>query len=71
MPIEEITESILRSILRCFSTFFIEIIFEILIRKTGFLICRVFSKKINPDSSLTAWVGFAFWVLLGFSVFYS
>ncbi len=42
----------------------VEVIFEVLIKGVGYVICRGFSKKVNPDSVVTAIVGLLVWGLI-------
>jgi hypothetical protein len=39
-----------------------ELIFEVLIRGTGFWICRIFSKRVKIDDIIVAVTGLLFWI---------
>lgn len=46
-----------------------EVVFEIGIRGTGYLICRLFNVPFNTDGNLVVIVGLAFWLLVGYAAF--
>ncbi|WP_144392309.1 hypothetical protein [Pleionea sediminis] len=46
-----------------------DVVFEFLIRLTGYWICRIFSSSVKEESLLTVFVGLAFWVLIVFIIF--
>ena len=70
MPAGELASGLFGGVFRIFGWFFIEFILEILIKGLGFIICRIFSKKVDPDGVLVAFVGLALWVLLSFVFFF-
>jgi hypothetical protein len=61
MPIGEITGEVFGGALRIIGRVFAEVIFEIYIRGLGYLICRPFSRSVNPDGVLVPVVGLAAW----------
>lgn len=64
MPLEIVTEGIVGGIARFFVWVIMEVIFEILIRGLGYLICRLFRKNTaTPVSS--ALVGLGAWIFIG------
>ena len=73
MPLGDIAGELLGGIVRIIGQFILEVVFELLIKGPGYLICRVFRKDIDPDSPIVVLVGFAFWaiVLLAVYVAYS
>jgi len=44
-------------------------LFELLVKGAGFLICRLFSRKVKRDGGLVAVVGIAFWILIIFAIY--
>jgi hypothetical protein len=46
-----------------------DVVFEIGIRGTGYLICRLFNVPFNTDGNLVVIVGLAFWLLVGYAAF--
>jgi len=49
---------------------FVELIFEILIKGAGYILCPPFSrKKLDPDGGLVVVVGLAFWAAVGVGVY--
>ena len=39
----------------------VEIVFEILIKGTGYAIVRIFKRRVNPDGPLVVFAGLLFW----------
>ena len=64
MPVGEIAGELLSFLGRILMQFFVEIVFEILVKGVGFLIVRPFNRNINPDSALVIVVGIMFWLSL-------
>lgn len=46
-----------------------DVVFEIGIRGTGYLTCRLFNVPFNTDGNLVVIVGLAFWLLVGYAAF--
>ncbi len=69
MPIGEIAGELFGGLFKLIGRLFAEIIIEILIKGTGYLICRIFSKRVDPDGILVVLVGLCFLGLLGFGLF--
>lgn len=68
----EIAGEILGGFLRLRGYILTETVFEVLIKGTGYFICRPFYKRVNPDGILVVFVGLLFWGLvlyLGFMVY--
>lgn len=65
MPVGEIAAEALGGIFRVVGRVLFEIVFELLVRGAGYVICRIFSPAIDPDGWQVAVVGIIFWVLLG------
>lgn len=63
MPLDSVVEGFLGGVLRIVLWVAVEIIFEILIKGLGYIICRPF-KKTEIDDSLCALVGIVAWVIL-------
>lgn len=69
MPIGEIAGEIFGGALRIIGRVLAEIVFEICVKGLGYLVCRPFSRTVNPDGALIAVVGLITWALL-FVAFY-
>lgn len=63
MPLDSIVEGFLGGFLRIVLWVAVEIIFEILIKGLGYIICRPF-KKVDIDDRLCAFVGIVAWIIL-------
>lgn len=64
MPIGEIAGELFGGALRIIGRVLAEVVFEICIKGIGYLICRSFSRSVNPDGLLVTVVGLAAWVLI-------
>lgn len=63
--IEDVFEGLFRIIGRLIGYFIVEIVFEILIKGTGYFITRLFTKNDpNPEGFLVIFVGAVFWVII-------
>lgn len=69
--IEDVFEGLFKIVGRFIGYIIIEIVFEILIRGTGYFITKLFTKN-DPDSEglLVVFVGFIFWIIM-FGLAYS
>jgi len=65
MPLGEIAGEIVGGLFRFVVHFFVEIVLEVLIKGPGYIICRQFSKNVNPDGLAVVFVGFIFWAAIG------
>lgn len=70
MPVGEIAGEFLGGILKFIGRFFAEFIFEMLIKGTGYLICKRFSNRVDPDGVLVVLVGLVFLSLVGVGVLF-
>lgn len=70
MPIGEIAGEILGGVLRVIGRALAEVVFEVLIKGLGYLICRPFSRSLNPDGVLVTVVGLIAWALLLFALYF-
>ncbi|MEP1741442.1 MAG: hypothetical protein ABJI60_00795 [Kangiellaceae bacterium] len=70
MPVGEIAGEFLGGILKFIGRFFAEFIFEMLIKGTGYLICKRFSKRVDPEGALVVLVGLVFLGLVGVGVLF-
>lgn len=66
MPLGDLAGEALGGIIRFFGEIFVQVIVEILIRGPGYLICRIFDKRIDSESIWVLFVGILFWLLVGF-----
>jgi len=68
--IEDAVGGVFKVLARFIGRFFIEIIFELLLKGPGYLICKQFTKsELDPDGFLVIFTGFVFWVIVGFSIY--
>ncbi|MET1254867.1 hypothetical protein [Aliikangiella maris] len=70
MPVGEVAGELLSGLFRLIGRFFVEIIFEILTKSTGYAICQIFSKRVDPDGVLVVVVGLSFLSLIGLLIFF-
>lgn len=63
MPLDLFVEGFLGGVLRIVLWVAVEIVFEILIKGLGYIICRPF-KKPDINDSLCAFVGVVAWIIL-------
>jgi hypothetical protein len=63
VPLDTIVEGFLGGFLRIVLWVAVEIVFEILIKGLGYIICRPF-KKTDIDDGLCAFVGIVAWIIL-------
>ncbi len=64
MPLGEIAGEIFGGALRIIGWVLVEVVFEVCIKGLGYLICRPFSRSLNPDGMLVVVVGVAVWALI-------
>ncbi len=64
MPIGEIAGDFLGGVVKFIGRFFIEFVFEMLVKGSGYFICRLFSKRVDPDGILVVFVGLVFLSLI-------
>jgi hypothetical protein len=64
--VEEVIGGILKMLARFISHFFLEIIFEILLKGPGYIISKKISKSDpDPDGFIVILIGILFWFALG------
>ncbi|GAA6142427.1 hypothetical protein [Hydrogenophaga sp. 5NK40-0174] len=69
MP-EEIAGELLRPVFRLIAYIVVEIVFELAIKGLGYLLCRPFSRDLDPDGIMVTVVGLLAWgVLISLGVF--
>ena len=69
MPIGEIAGELLGGVFKVIGRAIAEVIIEIFIKGIGYLICRPFSRSVNPDGLLVVSVGVFFWVIIFVSLY--
>lgn len=65
MPLGEIASEVIGSVFRFLGHVLLDVVAEIIIKGPGYLICRLFSKDIDPDGMRVAVVSILFWIALG------
>lgn len=71
MPVGEIAVEFLGGALRFVGSIFTEVVFEICVKGLGYVICRSFSRSVDPDGILVVVVGFAAWVFIFIVLYFS
>ena len=69
MPVGEIAGELLVAVFKIIGRLFVEVIVEFLLKGAGYLVCRIFSKRIDPDGIMVMLVGLVFWVIITTGVF--
>ncbi|MBT9519038.1 MAG: hypothetical protein IV112_20345 [Methyloversatilis discipulorum] len=64
MPLGEIASEVLSSAFRFVGQVLIDLVAEVIVKGPGYLICRLFSKDVDPDGMRVAVVGILFWITL-------
>ena len=65
MEILEVAGEIVGTVFRKLFGFFAEIVFEILIKWMGYLVCRIFTRRVDPEGLRVTLVGIASWCVIG------
>ena len=65
MPVGEIAGGLLGGLLRLLVYVLVDIVFELLIKGSGYGICRIFKKKVNPDGAAVIVTGIGAWTAIG------
>tara|TARA_Y100001960_G_C14585711_1_gene783050 strand:+ start:103 stop:375 length:273 start_codon:yes stop_codon:yes gene_type:complete len=52
------------SVFRFVSWLFVTVLFDGVVKSTGLLLCRMFTRKVQPKSWITLLVGCLFWVFV-------
>ncbi|MES9991954.1 MAG: hypothetical protein ABW098_08375 [Candidatus Thiodiazotropha sp.] len=71
MPLGEIAGGLIGGTLRLIGQFFAEVVLEIAIKGLGYLLCRKFSRSIDPDGILVLVVGVLAWAAIILCLFVS
>lgn len=64
MPLGEIASEVLGSVFRFVGHVLLDVVAEVVIKWPGYLICRLFSRDINPNGMRVAVVSILFWITL-------
>lgn len=64
MPLGEIASEVLGSVFRFVGHMLLDVVAEVIVKGPGYLICRLFSKDVDPDGMRVAVVGILFWITL-------
>lgn len=65
MPLGEIASEVIGTVFRFVGHVLLDVVAEVIVRGPGYLICRLFSKDVDPDGMRVAVVSILFWVALG------
>lgn len=64
MPLGEIASEVIGTVFRFVGQVLIDVVAEVIVKGPGYLICRLFSKNVDPDGMRVAVVGILFWITL-------
>jgi hypothetical protein len=64
MPLGDIASEVLGSVFRFVGHVLLDVVAEVIVKGPGYLICRLFSKGIDPDGMRVAVVSILFWITL-------
>lgn len=64
MPLGEISSEVIGTVFRFVGQVLIDVVAEVIVKGPGYLICRLFSKNVDPDGMRVAVVGILFWITL-------
>lgn len=71
MPLGEIAGEFAGGIFRMLWYFLVEVCFEFLVKAPGYLILKhIFGLEVDSDGWRAGFVGFLFWLAVGFSAYY-
>ena len=62
MPIGDAVGEVAGGALKLIAKFFYEIILDFFVRGLGYVLCRPFSKTIDPDGFLVFFIGMIAWI---------
>ena len=61
----ELLGGAMRLLGRFMAELFVHFLFETVVRGTGYLICRAFSRNADPEGSVATGVGLVVWLAIG------
>lgn len=70
MPVGEIAGELFGGLIKGIGRILVEILFEILIKGTGYAVCRVFTRGVDPDGILVVLVGLIVWAAFGYGGYF-
>jgi len=71
VPIAEIAGELLGGIFRLLGSFLVDVVLEILIKGLGYVLCRPFSKRVNPDGIVVSVAGVVGWLVIICGLYFS
>ncbi len=71
MAIDDLATDFLSGALKALGKFFGNFVVEILIKGLGYLLCRPFSRNIDPESSTVGFVGVLAWLMIFLTLYYA
>ena len=64
--IEEVAGGVFKVVVRILGHILLEVIFELIVKGPGYLICKLFTKRdLDPDGFVVVLTGFLFWLVIG------
>jgi hypothetical protein len=68
--IGDIVGEVAGGVLKFIGRLIFEVVFEFLIKGTGYILCRPFSRrKLDPDGGLVVAAGLVFWLAVGVGIY--
>lgn len=64
MPLGEIISEVLGTVFRLVGQVLIDVVAEVIVKGPGYLICRLFSRDVDPNGMRVAVVSILFWITL-------
>ena len=66
----EVLVGVVRIVGRVILEFVLELVFEIMIKGSGYILLRIFRPKSDPGEGACAIVGIIFWILVGTAAYF-
>ncbi len=70
MPIAEVAGELLGGLFRLLGNFLAEVVLELFVKGLGYLVCRCFSKSVDPDGFVVTIVGVLAWCFIGCGIYF-
>lgn len=64
MPLGEVASEVIGSVFRFIGHVLLDLVAEVIVKGPGYLICRLFSRDVDPNGMRVAVVSILFWIAL-------
>ena len=73
MPLDDLAGGVFAAIGRFLGSIFVDALLNFVVRGTGYVVCRLFTREVDADGMAALVVGFAIWagVLIGVFVLFA